>query len=123
MLSKRPSNPRLSSAPRTPLAQDWVSFRVDSIPATATSASLPRYFGEQDRPRIKVLSIVPNINNHKPNNEEQLRLTATLSFAPKTGGSPFPRQIDEKVRTDTVAVDADFVGLTPLSAPPDAAIE
>ena len=116
MLSKRPSMVSVSRA------QDFQSFRVNSIPATATPVSLPRYFGEQDRPRIKVLSLVPAIGR-RPNENHDPRLAATLSFAPKTGGSPYPRQIDEKVRTDTVQIDSDFVSFTALSSTVDAAVE
>lgn len=124
MLAKRPSNTSLNPSPKVSVSrtQDWQSFRVDSIPATASSVSLPRYFGEQDRPRIKVLSLVPAIGK-RPGDNELSRLTAVLSFAPKTGGSTYPRQIDEKVRTDTVRIDSGFVGFTPLSFFPDVAVE
>lgn len=120
MLSKRPSNTSLRVSGSR--AQDWQSFRVDSIPATATSVSLPRYFGEQDRPRIKVLCLVPAIGP-RPSDDDVPRLTAVLSFAPKTGGSTYPRQIDERVRTDTVRIDDNFIGFTPLTYFPEAPIE
>ena len=122
MLAKRPSNASLTPRVSVSRAQDWHSFRVDSIPATATSISLPRYFGEQDRPRIKVISLVSAIGR-RPGDEDIPRLTAVLAFAPKTGGSPYPRQIDEKVRTDTVRIDDDFIGFTPISFFPDAPVE
>ena len=122
MLSKRSSNASLKAQAAGGRALDWQTFRVESIPPTATSASLPKYFGEQDRPRIKVLSLVPSIGRRSDDHEDP-RLTAVLSFAPKTGGVTSPRQIDEKVRTDTVHIDADFVGFTPLNFFPEAAVE
>ncbi|KAL9054586.1 MAG: hypothetical protein Q9162_004048 [Coniocarpon cinnabarinum] len=112
MVSKRPSNTTLrasgSSSPQVAPPDQWLTFRVDSIPSTASAASLPKYFAEQDR---------------RPHEGDDARQTAILSFAPKPGGLSYPRQIDERVRTDTVQMDAEFVGFTPLNICNEAAVE
>ncbi|KAL9093766.1 MAG: hypothetical protein Q9159_000067 [Coniocarpon cinnabarinum] len=131
MVSKRPSNTTLrasgSSSPQVAPPDQWLTFRVDSIPSTASAASLPKYFAEQDRhptlmSRLRVISLVPSLGR-RPHEGDDARQTAILSFAPKPGGLPYPRQIDERVRTDTVQMDAEFVGFTPLNTCNEAAVE
>lgn len=84
------------------------TFRVEKIPSETTAERLKRYFHTEDQPYIQVRSIVPAVDREGLDGE----LTATISFQTRDGTLTAPRVLD-----DTISVDSDFHGFTPLSQP------
>ena len=84
------------------------TFRVENIPPKTTAEGLKGYFHPEDQDRIQVRSIVPAVDCEDFDGE----LTATISFQTQDGTLTAPRVLD-----DTVSVDNDFHGFTPLSQP------
>ena len=84
------------------------TFRVENIPPRTTADELKRYFHKEDRPYIQVRSITPAVDCEDIDGE----LTATISFQSRDGAATPPIVPDE-----TISVDSDFHGFTPLSHP------
>ena len=84
------------------------TFRVENIPPKTTAEGLKSYFHTEDQPHIKVRSIAPAVDCEDFDGE----LTATISFQSKDGTATAPQVLD-----DTISVDGDFHGFTPLSQP------
>lgn len=84
------------------------TFRVEHIRQGTTAEQLKEYFNPEDRPRIKVRSIVPAVRNHDSGGER----TATITFQASDHLVPCPRLLD-----DDLSVDSDFYGFTPLYHP------
>ena len=84
------------------------TFRVENIPPETTAERLKDYFHTEDQPYIQVRSIVPAVDCEGPDGE----LTATISFQTRDETITAPRVLD-----DTISVDSDFHGFTPLSQP------
>ncbi len=84
------------------------TFRVENIPPKTTAEGLKGYFHTEDQPYIQVRSIVPAVDCEDLDGE----LTATISFQTRDETITAPRVLD-----DTISVDSDFHGFTPLSQP------
>ena len=84
------------------------TFRVENIPPETTPERLKAYFHTEDQPYIQVRSIVPAVDCEDLDGE----LTATISFQTWDETVTAPRVLD-----DTISVDSDFHGFTPLSHP------
>lgn len=84
------------------------TFRVENIPPETTPERLKAYFHTEDQPHIQVRSIVPAVDCEDLDGE----LTATISFQTWGETVTAPRVLD-----DTISVDSDFHGFTPLSHP------
>ena len=84
------------------------TFRVENIPPKTTAEDLKGYFHTEDQPYIRVRSIAPAVDCEAFDGE----LTATISFQSRDGTATAPHVLD-----DTISVDGDFHGFTPLSQP------
>ena len=94
-------DPAIHSRPRT--------FRVENVPPGTTAEGLKKLFYTEDQPCIEVRSIAPAGDSYDLNIQEY---TATVSFSPPNEMVPSPRIID-----DTIGIDSDFHGFTPLNHP------
>ena len=94
-------DPTIHNQPRT--------FRVENIPPGTTAEGLKKLFYTEDQPRIEVRSIAPAVDSYDSDIQEY---TATVSFLPLSKMVPSPRITD-----DTISVDSDFHGFTPLNHP------
>ena len=91
-----------------------LTVRVENIPPGTTAEELKKYFYTEDQPRIEVRSIVPAVDNYDLDIQEY---TATITFQPLNLAVPLPRIID-----DTISVDRDFHGFTPLNHPQESTV-
>ena len=85
------------------------TFRVENIPPGTTAEGLKKLFYSEDQPRIEVRSIAPAVNSYELNIQEY---TATVTFQALDQTVESPRVLDE-----TISVDSDFHGFTPLNHP------
>lgn len=85
------------------------TFRVENIPPGTTAEGLKKFFYTEDQARIEVRSIVPAVDSYDLNIQEY---TATVTFQAPNQTVPSPRTLD-----DTISIDSDFHGFTPLNHP------
>jgi hypothetical protein len=88
-----------------------LTYRVESIPSGTSKDELKDYFHADDRKYIKVKSLVPSVDNRE--SEDYGDYTATIFFRPPDSSQAPPRLID-----DSISLDKDFLGFTPLHVPP-----
>lgn len=88
--------------PRKPL-----TYRLENIPNGTTVESLAGSFHVEDRPFVRIRSLVPAVDDHDLSGD----LTATFEHLPG-GASREPRLLDSKI-----TMGKDFHGLTPLYQP------
>ncbi|KAL8835307.1 MAG: hypothetical protein Q9170_003362 [Blastenia crenularia] len=89
-----------------------LTFRVENIPPGTSANDLKQCFYTEDQPQIEVRSMVPAVDNYELDIQE---LTATITFQPTDPTITSPRVAD-----DTISIDSDFHGFTPLYHPQEA---
>ena len=88
-----------------------LTYRVENIPYGTTKEQLvSNYFYVKDQGDIKVKSLVPAVDTVEG---EEGDYTATVLFHPHESRPDGPR-----VQDDSITVDRDFCGFTPLYVPP-----
>lgn len=94
--------PVITSTSPTDRVKVW---RVEEIPGGTSEESLQEMFPSNERDRIKITSLGPNVN---PNRQT---LTATVAFLA-------PPEADLRLATNSdMRIDKDFYGFTPLHSP------
>lgn len=86
-----------------------MTFRVENILLGTTEEQLKKCFYTEDQPGVQVKSIVPAVDNYELDIQEY---TATILFQPPNQTVPCPRVLD-----DSISIDGDFYGFTPLVHP------
>ena len=84
------------------------TFRVEHIPQGTTAEQLKDSFDPEDRPNIKIRSIVPAVRNRGQAGDR----TATITFQAHDSLVQCPRLLD-----DNLSIDSNFYGFTPLNYP------
>lgn len=88
-----------------------LTYRVENIPFGTTKEQLiSNYFYIKDQEDIKVKSLVPAVDTIEGEDGD---LTATVLFRPHEAQPDGPR-----VQDDSIMVDQEFYGFTPLYVPP-----
>lgn len=88
-----------------------LTYRVENIPFGTTKEQLVRnFFYVKDQPDITVKSLVPAVETIEGEDGD---LTATIMFHPHEPSPDGPR-----VQDDSITVDKDFRGFTPVYVPP-----
>lgn len=88
-----------------------LTYRVENIPFGTTKEQLVRnFFYVKDQPDITVKSLVPAVETIEGEDGD---LTATIMFHPRE-----PSPYGPRVQDDSIAVDKDFRGFTPVYVPP-----
>ncbi|KAL8856323.1 MAG: hypothetical protein Q9178_007087 [Gyalolechia marmorata] len=90
-----------------PTSRPW-AYRLENIPLGTTKNELKASFQEEDRPYLTIKSLVPAVDNPDCAGD----LTAVVIYRPDGSCHPHPRLTDE-----TLSMDQDFHGLTPLYQP------
>ena len=89
-----------------------MTFRVENIPPGTSADQLKQCFYTEDQPQIDIRSIAPAVDNYELDIQEY---TATITFQPTNSMVASPRVSD-----DTISIDSDFHGFTPLYHPQEA---
>ncbi|KAL9069014.1 MAG: hypothetical protein Q9157_006304, partial [Trypethelium eluteriae] len=110
-----------------PVVRPW-AYRIENIPAGTTEVTLIEYFVPEDRPYIRVRSLVPSASHRRgkgPTEEAWLhcKLTATISFIRENAFEHGPKLCSAPNSTHGLTVDRDFYGFTPLHQPPRPDVE
>lgn len=88
-----------------------LTYRVENIPFGTTKDQLVRnFFYVKDQADITVKSLVPGVETVEGEDGD---LTATILFHPHEPVPGGPR-----IQDDSIAIDKDFRGFTPLYVPP-----
>ena len=85
-----------------------LTFRVENIPRGTTAEDLKKYFNKDDQPHLQVRSLVPAIDSHSFDDG----YTATVTFRSPNEAVHLPRTLD-----DSISIDDEFYGFTPLNHP------
>jgi hypothetical protein len=87
------------------------TYRVENIPWGITKEELVNsYFYIEDQDDIKVKSLYPSVDSI---DGEECDYTATVFFRPRE-----PRVNGPRASNDTITIDKQFCGFTPLYVPP-----
>lgn len=89
------------------------AFPVEHIPQGTTAEQSKESFDPDDRPCIRVRSIVPVVRNHDSAGER----TASIAFQASNNLVRFPRLLD-----DNLSIDSDLYGFTPLNQPKESVV-
>ena len=88
-------------------SRPW-AYRLENIPLGTTRNELEAFFQEEDRPYLTIKSLVPAVDNY----DQAGDLIAVVIYRPNGSCHPQPRLFNE-----TISMDQDFHGLTPLYQP------